>query len=57
MCIFVISNKYKGYKCLYPSIKRIYISHNVVFDGSAFIFANPSSLYDTYGTKIELFTY
>lgn len=51
-CIFMGYNeRYKGYRCLYPVTGRVYISRHVIFDESAFPFAdtyvhlqNPASI-------------
>ena len=37
---------HKGYKCLYRSTGRIYISRDVIFDESVFLFAIPGATVD-----------
>jgi hypothetical protein len=36
----------KGYKCLYPPTRRIYVSRHVVFDEGVLPFTEPAHLYD-----------
>lgn len=47
MCVFLgYISIYKGYNCLAVSIRRVYISRDVIFDESLFPFAT-SSIYTT----------
>lgn len=39
------SNKYKGYRCLYPPTGRINISRHVVFEECTLPYCKPASLY------------
>jgi hypothetical protein len=46
-CVFLVySNMHKGFKCLDISTGRIYVSHDVIFDESVFLFA---TLHSTMG--------
>lgn len=41
-CVFIgYRSLHKGYICLYPSTKRVHISHHVVFNENCFRYANP----------------
>ena len=43
-CVFIgYSQFHKGYRCLYPSTGRVYISRHVVFNENHYPYANPSS--------------
>jgi hypothetical protein len=44
------SNLHKGFKCLYPAERRIYISRDVVFDENSFPF---SSLQPNVGARLR----
>lgn len=44
-CVFIGYNPlHKGYRCLNPQTKRVYISRHVIFDESVFPFADNNSL-------------
>ena len=54
-CVFIgYSMKHKGYKCLYPLTRQVYISRNVVFDESIFPYSTPTSFYKSDPLKGEL---
>ena len=40
-CVFIgYSSLHKGYRCLHPSTKRVYISHHVIFNENCFPYDN-----------------
>lgn len=43
-CVFLgYTEKYKGYRCLYPPIGRVYLIRHVIFDENVFPFATTYS--------------
>jgi|UniRef100_A0A2N9IT17 hypothetical protein len=57
-CIFIgYSPLHKGYRCLHPPTKRVYLSRHVVFDEGILPYTDPRALFSSTSTDGSISTY